>query len=374
MFYSKNTFSIVNTKSVILTIPPAQGLTAYCTDTTEYLVADGTEWQVSNEVAHVDIVRFNSSTAVSSQSGDILWNNEVGTIDLKMGYDNVSQQIGLSQYMTVKNNTLSTISKGKVVMFSGVSGELPTIQLGIADGTLPSIYTIGITAMNVPASENGYALTYGHIHDINTSAWNVGDILYVSTSTAGELTNVKPTVPNLTIPVAAVLKKDVSTGIILVRPTLSLPLHYGVFSDTSTQTATVNSPKAITFNTTDVSNGITIGVTTSRIYCSQSGLYNFQFSLQVRSSTSSLRNIYIWPAINGTAVPNSATEITLKSNVECEVPSWNFNLTMQAGQYFELMWTANDTGITITASPAQVSPFVMPAIPSAILTVNQINQ
>lgn len=303
------------------------------------------------------------------------WNSQDGTLDVEMGLDGVTQQVGLEQYMVVGNQTGSTIVNGKVVGFAGASGGRLTGQKYIADGTMPSIYCIGVTTMDIETGKEGYVTTYGYVRDIDTSAWNVGDILYASSTTAGEMTNVKPTVPNVTVPVAAVVVKDATNGVIMVRPTHTLPLYYGGFSDTTSQPiSVVNTPQAITFNTTDVSNGVSRGSPTSRIVCANAGLYNFQFSMQLNSSSSNNQIVYIWPRINGTDVTNSGSIVTVAGNNAKVIPSWNFQLTLTAGQYFELMIASDSTNISLYHQVAQTSPFAMPAVPSVILTVNQINQ
>ena len=303
------------------------------------------------------------------------WNSQDGTLDVEMGLDGVTQQVGLEQYMVIANQTGSTISNGKVVGFAGASGGRLTGQKYIADGTMLSIYCIGVATMDVATGKEGYVTTYGYVKDINTSSWNVGDILYASPTTAGEMTNVKPTVPNITVPVAAVVVKDATVGVIMVRPTLTLPLYYGTFSDTTSQAiAATNTPQAITFNTTDVSNGVSCGSPTSRIICANAGLYNFSFSMELNSSSSNNQIVYIWPRINGIDVADSGSIVTVSGNNAKVVPAWNFNLTLTAGQYFELMIASDSTNVSLYHQAAQTSPFAMPAVPSVILTVNQINQ
>jgi len=57
-------------------------------------------------------------------------------------------------------------------------------------------------------------------------------------------------------------------------------LRYGTFYDTTTQTAAaINTATAITFNSTDLSFGVSIGTPASRIYVDSEGVYNFQFSM-----------------------------------------------------------------------------------------------
>ncbi len=303
------------------------------------------------------------------------WNSQDGTLDIDMGLDGVTQQVGLEQYMVVGNQTGATLGNGKVIGFAGASGGRLTGQKYIADGTMSAIYCIGVATMDIPTGTEGYVTTYGYVRDIDTSAWSVGDILYASPTTAGNLTNVKPTVPNITVPVAAVVSSNATTGVIMVRPTHTLPLFYGSFSDTTSQAiAVVDTPQAITFNTTNVSNGVTVGSPTSRIVCANSGLYNFQFSAQLQSSSASAKTVYMWARINGTDVTNSATAISISGSGTQMLASRAFALSLTAGQYFELMMASDSTTVSLYHQAAQASPFTMPAIPSVILTVNQINQ
>jgi hypothetical protein len=303
------------------------------------------------------------------------WNSQDGTLDVEMGLDGVTQQVGLEQYMVMANNTGSTLLNGKVIGFAGSTDGRIEGQKYIADGSMPSIYCVGVATMDILDGKEGYVTTYGYVRDMDTSAWSAGDVLYASPDTAGELTNVKPTVPDITVPVAAVVTSNATTGVIIVRPTLTIPLYYGVFSDTSSQPiGAVNTPQAVTFNTTDVSNGVSRGSPTSRIVCANAGLYNFQFSMQLQSGSASAKSVYIWPRINGTDVDNSAGVVTVSGAGTQLIASWNYNLSLTAGQYFQLMIASDSTDVSMYHQVAQTSPFALPAIPSVILTVNQINQ
>jgi hypothetical protein len=152
-------------------------------------------------------------------------------------------------------------------------------------------------------------------------------------------------------------------------------LLYGAFSDTTSQNiAVVNTPQVITMNTTDVVDGIYLdGTHTSRIICPVSGIYNFQFSLQLQSASSSTKLVVLWARINGTDLANSATDITIAGSNSQQVAAWNFVIPMNAGQYFELAWAADDNNVSLYHSAAQTSPYVRPAIPSVIMTVTQVS-
>jgi len=142
---------------------------------------------------------------------------------------------------------------------------------------------------------------------------------------------------------------------------------YGSFYDTTTQTAAaINTAYAMTFNTTDLSNGVYIGSPTSRVYVDRGNVYNLQFSAQMDNTSGGSHLIYIWLRVNGVDVPNTAGQIRLKGTDGELVSAWNFLYSLNAGDYFELMWSVSDTSVEITASGA-VAPH--PGIPSVILTV-----
>ena len=143
--------------------------------------------------------------------------------------------------------------------------------------------------------------------------------------------------------------------------------RYGAFYDTSTQTAAaINTAYPITFNSTQLTKGVYIGSPTSRIYVDRVGVYNFQFSAQLNKTSSNAKNIYIWYRHNGVDAAYSTTAVTLAGNSSATVAAWNFVVSMDAGDYFELVWSTDDTSCLIQANTS-VSP--APAIPSVILTV-----
>jgi hypothetical protein len=144
-------------------------------------------------------------------------------------------------------------------------------------------------------------------------------------------------------------------------------LRYGSFYDTTDQTAALtNTAYSMTFNTTDITNGVYIGSPTSRVYVDTINIYNIQFSAQLINTAGGAHNAWIWLRKNGTDIPNSATVLRIEGNNTEAVAAWNFLLSMNAGDYFELMWEVSDVSVSLHADPATA---VHPAIPSIILTV-----
>ena len=166
----------------------------------------------------------------------------------------------------------------------------------------------------------------------------------------------------------AALANDVQALALGPADTPQLPrLRYGSFYDTTDQTAAViNTAYAMTFNSTDLSAGVTIGTPTSRIYVDTHNVYNIQFSAQFVNTAGGAHSVWVWLRKNGTDVANSATTLRLQGNNAETVAAWNFLLDMNAGDYFELMWEVSDLAVALLADPASA---VHPAIPSIILTV-----
>ena len=125
----------------------------------------------------------------------------------------------------IKNQTGSTLLKGKVVRADGTLGSSGRI-LGdymIADGTIPAKFTLGIVKNNILNGEDGYVAEFGLIKGIDTTGtpygevWNDGDVLWASPTASGGLTNQEPLTPNLHIEMAIVINAS-NNGSIFVRP------------------------------------------------------------------------------------------------------------------------------------------------------------
>ena len=102
------------------------------------------------------------------------------------------------------------------------------------------------------------------------------------------------------------------------------------------------------------------------------GVYNIQFSAQLSHSTSSANYIQIWFRKNGVDIPDSNSSVSIKDNNQNEIPAWNFIVNALADDTYSIMWASTSTAVFLEATVAQSSPFVSPAIPSAIITVQQI--
>ena len=335
-------------------------------------VADNKGDLAISNLAQVDAVEFNHNPVVAAKVGQVKWNKTDQTLDLRMDYD-VTQQIGQEQYARVGNTTGVTIPNGTVVGFAGATTEALLVAPYLADGSSPSLYILGVMTHDLPDSgQKGYCTTWGFVRDLDTSAFAVGDLLYASPTVAGALTNVKPTAPDNVIPVAACITSDATVGVIFVRPTIQQMQYYGVFSKTTDQSpAATNTEYLLTFDSTEISNGVTIGTPTSRIIVPASGLYRLDANLQLTSGSPSSKNIWVWFKKNGTAIQNSARLVTSDLNNGYIPLAMQEPVSLAAGDYIELAFAADSTAVTVDNVAATA---FAPAAPAVILSVTQVQQ
>lgn len=302
----------------------------------------------------------------------LAWNDVDQTANLGMDYG-VTQQIGQEIYARVGNTTGVTIPNGTVVGFAGATPNALLVAPYLADGSSPSLYILGVMTHDLPDSgEKGYCTTWGFVRDLDTSAFTTGDLLYASPTVAGALTNVKPTAPNNVIPLAACVVSDATTGVIFVRPTITQMQYYGVFSKTTDQTpAVINTEYLLTFDSAQISNGVTIGTPASRIVVPQSGLYKFDATVQLSSGSSSAKNVWVWFKKNGTAIANSARIVTSDVNNGYIPIALSETVSLAANEYVEMAFASDSTNVTIDSVAATA---FAPDAPAIILAVSQIQQ
>ena len=115
-----------------------------------------------------------------------------------------------------KNSTGVTIAKSKVVYISGATGQRPNITLADASLEISSSKTIGITRTSIANNADGYVITHGTIHDINTSSFADGDALWLS-ETAGDITNIVPSEPAHAVFIGYVVYAHPTAGKIILH-------------------------------------------------------------------------------------------------------------------------------------------------------------
>jgi hypothetical protein len=143
--------------------------------------------------------------------------------------------------------------------------------------------------------------------------------------------------------------------------------RYIILLNTASITAAApNTAYPIAYNTTVESSGITLaGSPASRITVAVAGVYVFLASIQM-DSTGGAAHAHTWFRINGVDVANSANKVVVGSGTDESIASRKLMLTLQPGDYVELVWAASNTNLFLAAEAA-VAP--VPAVPSVRLSV-----
>jgi hypothetical protein len=135
--------------------------------------------------------------------GTTQWNDSIGssqttlkggTVLLKNGVDLVTRVVN-------KVNPAATLTRANytAVRISGAQGQRLAIDYAKADSDLNSADTIGLVIEDIAANQEGFVMTVGQFIGVNTTGslqgetWADGDVLYLSPTTAGRITNIKPT-------------------------------------------------------------------------------------------------------------------------------------------------------------------------------------
>ena len=152
---------------------------------------------------------------------------------------------------------------------------------------------------------------------------------------------------------------------------------YGAFQDSTDQTAAnTTTAYAITFDTTDFSNGVTLS-NSSRLNVAQAGIYNLQFSIQFTNTTNASQDVDVWFRKNGTNIDKSNSRFGFAPRKGAGDPfhtiaALNFFVSLAANDYVEIMWRTTDTGVSIEHYAASSTP-TRPAVPSVIATLSFVS-
>jgi hypothetical protein len=171
---------------------------------------------------------------------------------------------------------------------------------------------------------------------------------------------------------------NITSAILGVVGMTSFSAPYGSFVDTSTVAAVANVSTTVLLNGVNTnSSQVYIGTPTSRIYITNAGVYNYQYSLQITNSAAQIHTITVWIRQNGVDVVSSGSEVNLPvkrgSVNSATILAVNYLIPVQAGDYLELMYTANDAAVSLATIPASVVAPIHPASPAAILTVTFVS-
>lgn len=134
--------------------------------------------------------------------GTTRWNEQLGSSETTLKGGSVILKNGVDLVARVVNkvspNQTLTKAQYKAVRISGAQGQRLAVALAQANNDTNSADTIGLVTETIPTNQEGFIITVGQLEQINTTGslqgenWSDGDVLYLSPTTPGAITNVKP--------------------------------------------------------------------------------------------------------------------------------------------------------------------------------------
>jgi len=145
---------------------------------------------------------LDTSPTGTAAVGTTRWNDTIGSSETTLKGGSVILKNGVDLVARVVNkvspNTTLTKAAYQAVKISGAQGQRLAISLAQANNDAGSADTIGLVTETIATNQEGFIMTVGNLEGINTTGslqsetWADGDVLYLSPTTAGRLTNIKP--------------------------------------------------------------------------------------------------------------------------------------------------------------------------------------
>jgi nitrogen fixation protein len=176
-------------------IPSFSGYIPYTGATTN---VDLGEYELKTGQVTLDTSPTGTATVATTK-----WNDSVGVSETTLKGGNVVIKNGVDLVARVVNKVTpnATLLRANytAVRVSGAQGQRLAVSYAQANSDNNSADTIGLVFENISTNQEGFILTVGQFEEINTSGslqgetWADGDVIYLSPTTAGALTNIKPT-------------------------------------------------------------------------------------------------------------------------------------------------------------------------------------
>lgn len=166
----------------------------------------------------VDYIKFNTDAVQGSpEVGQMFWDDDSGTPSVRLR-NGVTLQIGQEHHVKSINLTGQTIANGTVVYISGgaIAGS-PGISPAIASDEQSSDSVIGVATETIIDGATGKVTVFGFVNDVDTSAFNVDDVLWLSPSSAGGMTTVRPTHPDHAVKIGFCITSHPTQGRVLIH-------------------------------------------------------------------------------------------------------------------------------------------------------------
>lgn len=230
-------------------VSPVAGLIVYDNTLNALNVYNGTSWislgagggggggvPYTGATANVDLgeyelkagqITLDTTPTGTAAVGTTRWNDTFGgsettlkggSVVLKNGVDLVARVVN-----KVTPNATLTKAAYQAVRVSGAQGQRLAVAYAQANNDANSADTIGLVCETIATNQEGFIMAMGQLENINTTGslqgetWADGDVLYLSPTTPGAITKVKPTGNGHIVVIGYVEYAHVNNGKIYVK-------------------------------------------------------------------------------------------------------------------------------------------------------------
>ena len=187
--------------------------------------------------------------------------NPVTVTTQTAGVQGASYNFGDPIYVTVRNATGATLTKGTIVYTSGAQGNHTLVQKANASGDATSARTLGWVSADIANNSDGFVIVEGYLDGIDTDHIAEGSQLYLSGTVAGEFTATKPVAPIHLVYVGVVTKSNPGNGRVLVKVQNGYELEelhdVLITNPVNAQVLTYDSATDLWVNATNPADGVT---------------------------------------------------------------------------------------------------------------------
>jgi hypothetical protein len=376
------TAQYVRGDGTLATFPALTGYVPYTGATTN---VDLGEYELKAGQLTLDV----SPTGTASV-GTTRWNNTIGSSETTLKGGSVILKNGVDLVARVVNkvspNATLTKAAYQAVRVSGAQGQRLAVAYAQANNDNGSADTIGLVTETIPTNQEGFIITVGQLEGINTTGslqgenWTDGDVLYLSPTIAGAITNIKPVAPQHLVIIGYVEYAHANNGKIYVKVMNGWEL--GELHDVSTAGAvngsvlkyngTIWTPSSDTDTGITTLNGLTalsqsfaVGTTgTDFNIQSLTSTHTFNLPVASGSNTGKLSNVD-WLTFDG-----KENVLTFSAPLSRSVNTVSIPVatTSQPGYLSSADWTTFDAKVT---SVSATSPLFSSGGKTPTLTIQQ---
>jgi len=290
-----------------------------------------------------DYETFTAASAPTYTSGRLWYDSTLKALSYNNDVTNNTLHIGQETQLKVYNNTGSTIAKGAPVYITSTTSGFtyPLIALAKAD-TQTTGACIGLTNEAIATGSEGYVVINGILNGVNTGTFTVGDILYVSPYSAGQLMNTYPPTA-YAVKIGTVAYVNSSNGSIYVNQSNAYVVSNGIIGTVAIANGGTNG------TATPTAGGIAYGSGTAYAFTSAGT------SGQVLTSAGSGTPTWSTPAAYATVTDDTTTNATryplfaaaTSGNLTTEyVASTKYQFNPSTGVLTATQFTGSGAGLT----------------------------